>query len=522
MATSLLLLTLLLPLAGAVVPGRRPQTARNCALVATLLTLLAAGVLVLLYPAGGQDFAATDVPWVAGAWPLEVHFSIALDGLSLWLFALTPLLVVVAVLVEWEAVPQQPSLYYRLLLVLQAAMLGVFVARDVIVFFVFWQVALSALLLLVGVWGNQGRQQAATKSFLFTLTGSMLTLLGLLVIVSWDFSHPIGNPGTWKATFSIPELTDRLTVRPMELAAQFWVFTALFAGLAIQAAIFPLHTWLPLVQAPLGVGLLLLGVLLKIGAYGLLRFGLPMLPQATASLMPGLLWLAAAGALYGALMATAQTDLRRLVAYWTVGQLGLCMLGVFCLNRLGGCGAVLQMVSHGLSAGGLLALAAMVHRRHGTWQIAELTRLVGQTPLLALFALLIALSAVGVAGLSGFVGQLLLLLGAWQRGDWAEATTPLTFQYRAIAVLAVAAAAVAALYILYLVCRALLAMVRRPKDAPGPQPIRDLTPREVFALTPLVLLALWIGLQPQFFLARISPTLDCLTAVVQQAADPAN
>ena len=381
--SNLLLLTVFLPLVGAatMAPGR--DSARQCALITSILVLALAVILILPFPAGSAaPFAATDLNWLGDDAPVDIRFSLALDGLSVWLFGLTSLLVVTSVLVSWEAIEEQATLFYRLILVLETGMLGVFVARDIILFYVFFEFTLIPLFFLIGIWGSEQRRYAAIKFFLFTLAGSMLTFLGLLTIVLWDYLHPIGDPAVWRMTFSIPELTAHLTQRPMDMMVQFWVFLALFAGFAIKVPLFPLHTWLPLahVQAPTAGSVILAGVLLKIGTYGFARFSLPMLPDATALCMPWLLWLSVVGIIYGALVALAQSDIKRLIAYSSVSHLGFCMLGIFSLNRLGMQGGVLQMINHGLSTGGLFALVGMIYERYHTRKISDFGGLAARTP----------------------------------------------------------------------------------------------------------------------------------------------
>ena len=302
---TLLLVAVFLPLAAALLPGGNPAHWRWRALAAAAVTLLPTAILLGCYRPGTQEFAATDWAWLAAAGvPADVRFHIALDGLSLWLFGLTALLTVVAVLISWESIRQQESLYYRLLLVLETGMLGVFVARDIILFYLFFEFTLVPLFFLIGIWGSQQRRYAAIKFFLFTLTGSVLTLLGLLAVVLWDYYHylPPGESGSPLMTFSIPELTRHLAAQPMDAGWQFWIFLALFAGFAVKVPLVPFHTWLPLahVEAPAAGSVLLAGVLLKIGAYGFVRFNLPMLPGATAACTPWLLWLSLAGIVYGA------------------------------------------------------------------------------------------------------------------------------------------------------------------------------------------------------------------------------
>ncbi len=282
MAT-LLLTTLFLPLAGGLLLGGDRSVSRGWALGIVLVVFGMAAVLVAAYPGGVAPFAGTDLAWLNS--PVDIHFSVALDGLSLWLFALTSLLMVVAVLVGWEAIDQQASLYYRLLLILETGMLGVFVARDIILFYVFFEFTLIPLFFLIGIWGSQQRQHAAVKFFLFTLAGSLLTFLGLLAIVLWNYYHPSGDAATGIMTFSIPRLTETLRSRPIDPSVQVWIFLALMAGFAIKVPLFPLHTWLPLahVEAPTAGSVILAGVLLKVGTYGFARFNLPMLRRGPAA-----------------------------------------------------------------------------------------------------------------------------------------------------------------------------------------------------------------------------------------------
>ncbi|MBN2477332.1 MAG: NADH-quinone oxidoreductase subunit M [Pirellulales bacterium] len=519
---ALLLAAVFLPLVGALVLGGDRAAARRSALATVLLTLAAAAVLVFSYPAGHDAFAATEYSWLGGIdSPIDVRFSIALDGLSVWLFGLTALLMVTAVLVSWEAIEQQATMFYRLLLVLETGMLGVFVARDIILFYVFFEFTLIPLFFLIGIWGSEQRRYAAIKFFLFTLAGSVLTLLGLLAIVLWDYYNPSGTDTTvWRLTFSIPELTENLAAEHMDGTLQLVIFLALFAGFAIKVPLFPLHTWLPLAhtEAPTAGSVILAGVLLKIGTYGFARFSLPMLPEATVACMPWLLWLSVAGVIYGALVALAQGDIKRLIAYSSVSHLGFCMLGIFALNPLGIQGGTLQMINHGLSTGALFALVGMLYERYHTRQIADLGGLARQLPVLAFFMLVMTLSSIGLPGLNGFAGEFLLLLGLFQRA-WAEATAADAVQYVAIAVLAVSGVVLGAWYMLSLVQRVFFGPVREPRHNPAEAPVRDLCFREVMALAPLTVFVVWIGIQPRFFLDRMEPTLNKLTANVRQRAD---
>ncbi len=536
--SSLLIVTIFLPLLGAVLmwvlaPLGRPVV-RCGALLTTLITLALACVLVANFPASGDAaelavYAGSDTPWLS-SFGLDVRFSVALDGLGLWLFGLSALLMVTCVLVSWEAIEERAPLFYAMLLLLECGCLGVFTARDIILFYIFFEFTLIPLFFLIGIWGSDQRRYAAVKFFLFTLAGSVLTFLGLLAIVLWDFKQA----DTGVARFSIPDLTASLQANPMPATLQLWIFLALFAGFAIKVPLFPLHTWLPLAhtEAPTAGSVFLAGILLKIGTYGFLRFSIPMLPQATATCMPWLLWLAVIGILYGALVALAQSDIKRLIAYSSVSHLGFCMLGLFALNRLGVQGGTLQMINHGISTGALFAIVGMLYERYHTREISQLSGLSRRTPWLAFFMVLFTLSSVGLPGMNGFVGEFLLLLGMFQLAQ-AEAPGLLKVQWTVIAVLAVSGVVLGAWYMLWLVQRVFFGPLKEPHAEAGhsgdqqsrtdwqsvPQghheTVRDLKWREIFALAPLAVFVFWIGLYPQFFLKRMQPTLDATVTAVQ-------
>jgi NADH-quinone oxidoreductase subunit M len=298
---------------------------------------------------------------------------------------------------------------------------------------------------------------------------------------------------------------------------QLTLFLALFAGFAIKVPLFPLHTWLPLahVEAPAAGSILLAGVLLKIGTYGFLRFNLPMLPHASAAAMPWLLWLSVAGIIYGALVALAQTDLKRLIAYSSVSHLGFCMLGIFALNRVAVQGGALQMINHGLSTGGLFAIVGMIYERYHTRRIADFGGIAKETPVLAFFMVFMTLASIGLPGLNGFVGEFLLLIGMFQRA-FGAATTEWTAHYRVISVLAVSGVVLGAWYMLSLVARVFFGPLRERKHG---GPIADLSFREIAALAPLCLVIVWIGVQPKYFLDRMAPSIDQLTREAMSAAD---
>jgi NADH-quinone oxidoreductase subunit M len=507
---SLLLITIFLPLAGAaliwVLAEAGQVLARRIALAVSLVTLALAAAVVLRFDPAAKD--AIDWPWFTSA-PVDIHFSLALDGLSLWFFGLSALLTLTCVLVSWEAIDDRAPAFYSLLLLLETGMLGVFAARDIILFYVFFEFTLIPLFFLIGIWGSEDRRYAALKFFLFTLGGSLLTFLGLVAIVLWNYYYV--EPHVM--TFSIAALQSNLSAQPITFHVQLLLFLALFAGFAIKVPLFPLHTWLPLAhtQAPTAGSVILAGILLKIGGYGFLRFSLPMLPDATAACIPWLLWLSVAGIIYGALVALAQTNIKKLIAYSSVSHLGFCMLGTFALNKPGLYGGVLQMVNHGLSTGGLFALVGMIYERYHTREIADLGGLARRLPLLATFMGLFMMSSIGLPGMNGFAGEFLILVGMFQRG-YAEAPLVYAAQWLAIAVLAVSGVVLGAWYMLWLFERVFFNRLREPAHHEGP-PIRDMSLREVLALAPLLVFVFWIGLFPQHFIKPMEPDLDHVLAV---------
>ncbi|MEX0937604.1 MAG: NADH-quinone oxidoreductase subunit M [Pirellulales bacterium] len=514
----ILLATLLVPLLGAgVICALAPAgrgTVRWVAALTSVVALVGAAVLAMRFPGGMEVFAPASWRAALSEGGLDVRLSLGLDGLSIWLFALSALLTLTSVLVSWEAIRERPAAFYALLLILETGLMGVFAARDLILFYIFFEFTLIPLFFLIGIWGSEERRYAAVKFFIFTLAGSLLTFLGLLALVLWNQQAAGGE-----LVFSIPELTAglaRVQQADPNLVLQSWIFLALFAGFAIKVPLFPLHTWLPLahVQAPTAGSVMLAGVLLKIGTYGFLRFSMPMLPHATMTWMPPLLWLSVAGIIYGALVALAQTDIKRLIAYSSVSHLGFCMLGLFAVNRLGVQGGTLQMINHGLSTGGLFACVGIIYERYHTRQINELGGLARGMPILAFFMLVFTLASIGLPGLNGFVGEFLLLLGMFQRG-W-NVGSPWETQFLVIAVLAVFGVVLGAWYMLWLIERTFFGPPHQPAHDELHE-VHDLTAREIAALTPLAVLIVWIGVQPHVFLEPMAPVLDNLVEVVQRA-----
>jgi NADH-quinone oxidoreductase subunit M len=539
--SSHLLLTIAAPLVGAVIAwligSRGVSAVRQSAAVTTLVTLALAAWLIVRYladpaTASGLPYGLVEFPWLTEG-IFDVRFSLGLDGLSLWMFGLAALLSVTAVFVSWDAIKDRPVGFYVLLLVLEAAMLGVFAARDVILFYVFFEFTLVPLFFLIGIWGHDERRKAAVKFFIYTLTGSVLTFLGLLTIVLWHAAH--ANV----VTFDIESLVDGTKIHPLPMTAaggwlQMVVFLALLAGFAVKVPIVPLHTWLPLahVEAPTGGSVDLAGVLLKLGIYGFLRFSMPMLPEATAVAAPWLFGLGVAGIVYGALVALVQTDLKRLIAYSSVSHMGYIVMGLFALTPVATEGANLQLVNHGLSSAGLFALVGMIYERFHTRNIASLGGIASKAPWLAVFFMLFTFSSIGLPGLNGFVGEFMILLGSFQRA-WSGVSPAWQFAYLVMALLAVAGVVLGAWYMLWAVERAIFGGSREPPrtsghghdaghgghgghgghNATGTDHDRcDLRWYEFCAVLPLAVFVFWIGLAPATFLAPAAPAVRKATA----------
>ena len=497
MLSFLLMLMVLEPLIGAIVVmvsrGDSVRGPRAEALMSSCISLVCAVIVVARFdPNSADPQMVTQTEWLPAA---GIEFHLGIDGISLWLVVLTALLSVTAVLVSWEAIGERPRAFYALLLLLETGMLGVFCALDVVLFYIFFEFTLIPLFFLIGIWGGPERRLAARKFFIYTLAGSVLTLLGLIYIVA-AFSHQNGRP-----TFSIPELTAAVASvggRPAALQftgkEQYWIFLALMAGFAIKVPLFPFHPWLPLahVEAPTAGSVILAGVLLKIGTYGFLRFSMSLLPIAAEHFLGLIAVLAVIGIIYGALVALAQGDIKKLVAYSSVSHLGFCMLGLFALNTVGISGGVLQMVNHGLSTGALFALVGMLYERYHTREIRSLGGLARRLPVLTFFFVVMTLSSIGLPGLNGFVGEFLVLVGMFQVN-------------KAFAAVAAVGIILGAFYMLWLVQRIFFGPLREPHHDGGP--VADLNWREIAALAPIAAACLWIGLFPNFFLSRMEPAV---------------
>jgi NADH-quinone oxidoreductase subunit M len=456
------------------------------------------GFLISLPLWFGFDKSSAEFQFVErAAWipSIGVQYLLGVDGISALLVLLTTLLGAIAILCSWNTITERVREYYVFLLLLQAGMLGVFCALDLFLFYVFWEVMLVPMYFLIGIWGGARRLYAAIKFFLYTLVGSVVMLLGILALYFRSRSLPeYAQTGTFDYTAWL-----RMEV-PADL--QFWVFLAFFVGFAIKVPMFPFHTWLPdaHVEAPTAGSVILAGVLLKMGTYGFIRFSLPLLPQATLEAVPWMATLAIIAIVYAGLVTLVQKDMKKLVAYSSVSHLGFVMLGMFALNPLGLEGSVLQMVNHGLSTGGLFLVVGVLYDRRHTREIAAYSGLAHVMPVYATITLVLFLASMGLPLLNGFVGELLILQGAFAAN-------------RVWACWAVSGVVLGAAYLLWLYQRVFWGKVTHEEN----QKLKDLDRRELATLVPLVLLCFWIGLYPKPFLEFLHQPVARIAAVVQPA-----
>ncbi len=440
-----------------------------------------------------------------------VQFYIGLDGMNVWLVLLTAILMVSAVLISWNAVQERVHEFHAWLLALGVGMTGVFLAFDIILFYVFFELTLVPLFFLIGIWGGPERRYAARKFFIYTLAGSVITFLGLLAVVIVCYHKTTPH----ELTFSIPELvqTFNLLVNRADLDAgerafyqsfQFWVFLAMMAGFAIKVPLFPVHTWLPLahVEAPTAGSVLLAGVLLKMGTYGFMRLCLPLAPDASITLgVPIIGTLSVVGILYGALCARAQDDIKKLVAYSSVSHLGFCTLGMFALNSAGLTGSLMQMINHGLSTGALFLIVGMIYERYHTRLIADYSGLGSKLKSISFCMVFISLSSVGLPGLNGFIGEALIFFGMFELRP-------------TLAILGTGGIVLGAWYLISLVRDVFFGELKEPSHEG--HAVEDITPREIATLAPIMALCLLIGLYPQPILNSMKPAVEVVANILNE------
>jgi NADH-quinone oxidoreductase subunit M len=491
----LLSLILFTPLAGAVallfVPKRNEDAVRWIANLSALAGFLVSLPLWFRYDQGNPAYQFVERhAWIPS---IGAEYHLGVDGFSALLILLTTLMGVIAVLSSWTAIKERVREYYVFLLLLQTGMIGAFVSLDFLLFFLFWEVMLVPMYFLIGVWGSDRRLYSAIKFFLYTLAGSVVMLLGILALY---FAYT--DPATGRHTFDIVQWQQH----GFDYNLQWWVFLAFFLGFAIKVPMFPFHTWLPdaHTDAPTAGSVILAAVLLKMGTYGFIRFSLPILPEATRAFVPMVAVLSIVGIVYGALVAMAQTDWKRLVAYSSVSHMAMVMLGMFALNPVGIKGSIIQQINHGVSTGALFLIVGIVYERRHTRQIKEYGGLSKVMPLYAAIFGVMMLSSIGMPALNGFIGEVLILQGVFVVPGWGMVW----------AAVAATGIILGAAYMLWLYQRTMFGKVENPKN----EGLRDLNLREVATFAPLIVLALWIGLYPTPFLDRLDTSVDRVVARV--------
>jgi NADH-quinone oxidoreductase subunit M len=523
-------------LAAAAVVAMPARQAKWVALLGTLAALVAGLSSSLQYP---WEFSAdpqltSEIEWMPA---LGLRFSLGADGVSFALILLTLLLGPVCVACSFTAITDRVKTYYGWLLVLQAAMTGVFAAQDLILFYICFEFTLIPMFILISLYGSTNRRAAAIKFFLYTFTGSIIALAGFVFLA---YTHSRANAGVWN--YDIASLTRTASGLPLE--TQKWVLFALLLGFAVKIPLFPFHTWLPLAhtEAPTAGSVILAGVLLKLGTYGLFRFALPMAPEAVVHFAPFLAGLCIVGILYGGLICWVQQDVKKLVAYSSVAHLGFCILGLLALNNTGVRGSVLYMINHGLSTGGLFLLIGMMYERYHTRDMREIGGLAAKMPVWATFMVFFTMASVGLPGLNGFVSEFMCLLGAFQASPtWGTGVCTITQDatpgatvggqlgpiYAAIAGVGMI---VAAMYLLMMVGKVVWGPLKEPHghghdhghgrgshDHAGHLPT-DLGLREILVLLPMAAGCVWLGVYPKPALEAINPSSEALVSHMTKAA----
>src|SRR5436190_685285 len=454
------------------------RSIRTSALIFTLLAFVFSLYLIAHFEPGSSDFQfKINVSWIPA---IGIDYSMGIDGISLFLILLTTVLTPLAILASWS-ITERLKEYFIFMLLLETGMIGVFASLDLFLFYVFWEIMLIPMYFLIGVWGGERRIYAAMKFVLYTMIGSVLMLVAIIALY---FMH---GDATGIFTFSYPQIQSALASGRMVLAPsmELWLFLAFFLAFAVKVPLFPFHTWLPdaHVEAPTAGSVLLAGVLLKMGTYGLIRFNLPLFPHISHLFAPLISLLAIVGIIYGALVAMVQPDMKKLVAYSSVSHLGFIVLGIFSFTIQGLDGAIYQMLNHGVSTGALFLLVGIIYDRRHTRLIEEFGGLANRMPVFAAFFLIVTLSSIGLPGLNGFVGEFLVLLGAFGVNQSRAA-------FAAVGVV------LSAVYMLWMYQRVMWGRLENDRNAALP----DLSGREHAMLVPILVMIFWMGMYSGYFL----------------------
>ncbi len=484
----LLSLLILVPVAGSLVLLfiRDAGMARITGLAFSLVELALCVPMLMHFNGATANMQFGEVrPWIA-AW--NIQYKVGIDGISILFVALAALLTTISIMVSWRAITDRVREFMIALLFLEAGMIGVFISLDLFLFYIFWESMLIPMYLLIGVWGGPNRLYATIKFFLYTLAGSVLMLVGILAVYA-----------TAGHTFDVLALMNY----KYSYTFQIWVFAAFFLAFAIKVPMFPFHTWLPdaHVEAPTAGSIILAGILIKMGAYGFLRFSLPFFPDATLRATPFIMWLSVIAIIYGAYMAFAQTDFKKLIAYSSVSHMGFVTLGIFALNSQGLEGGILQMLNHGVSTGALFLAVGIIYERTHTRMIADYGGIAARVPVYAAFLMIITLSSIGLPGTNGFIGEFTILLGAFQH-------------FTPYAIIASIGIILGAGYMLWLYQRVAFGKITNPNN----EGLADMGLREVVAALPLVVLVFVVGLYPNIAFRVMHASVSNLIAHVNAKA----
>ncbi len=420
----------------------------------------------------------------------NINYSLGVDGISVLFILLSTLVTILAILVSWEAIQTKVLEFFLSILFLEGVMIGVFCATDIFLFYIFWEVMLIPMFLIIGIWGGPNRIYATIKFFLYTLVGSLLMLIGIISLYMKG-GH----------TFDVVELAKH----SYSIKFQMWLFWAFFAAFAVKVPMWPVHTWLPdaHTEAPAAGSVILAAILIKMGAYGFLRFSMPILPQATQAMMGPMIVLSLIGIIYGAIICLAQTDLKRLIAYSSVSHMGFITLGIYTLNTQSIEGGILQMINHGVVTGALFLCIGMVYERTHTRAIKDYGGLASTMPIFGSFFLLFTMAAIGLPATNGFIGEFLVLLGSFIHSPWT-------------AFFAATGLILGAWYMLWLYQRIFFNPINEKVVG-----LPELTTREILTLLPMVGLVFWIGLYPDAMLSFMHVSVEHLISQVQGGADVA-
>lgn len=479
----LLTYLILIPLIGSFlilfIKKEQANLIRYAALFISTIAFLLSLLIYFQFDSANSDFQFINkIEWIKG---LNIHYHIGVDGMSLLLVLLTTFLTPLTLISSWSSIESKVKEFTFFFLMLEVGMLGVFISLDLFLFYIFWEAMLIPMYFIIGIWGGKERVYAAVKFFIYTMFGSLL----MLVAIVWLAVYAIGPLGYF--TTNLVELYKVAPQIPMNI--QIWMFLAFAFSFAIKVPLFPLHTWLPdaHVQAPTAGSVILAGVLLKMGTYGLLRFNLPLFPDASILAAPYISVLAVIGIIYGALVSMVQTDIKKLIAYSSVSHLGFVVLGIFAMTQESIQGAVIQMVNHGLSTGALFLLVGIIYERTHTREISDYGGIAKLVPVFSFAFMFASLSSIGLPGLNGFVGEFLILLGSFQ--------SPILNSWW-YTVFAASGVIFAAVYLLWMYQRVFFGEVKNPKlDG-----LKDMNGREIFVLTPIFIFIVWIGIYPGTFL----------------------